>query len=68
MSDRKFESEEEQVAYAAGMEDAAKKFQRPRLTLADVQQMSTREIMDRKAEVDEVLRGGARAGGDTDDD
>jgi hypothetical protein len=54
MSDREFETDAEREAYMAGKADTEKK-QRDPLTLADIRQMSTKEVMDRKREVDKVL-------------
>ncbi len=55
MSDREFDTDAERQAYLAGVEDTAKKLQKPPLTMADIRQMSTKEIMARKREVDKVL-------------
>jgi hypothetical protein len=46
-------SDEQKAAYHQGAQEA---LERPKLTLADIRQMSTQEIMSRKREVDAVLR------------
>jgi transcription antitermination factor NusA-like protein len=50
-----FDSTEEKAGYLRGVQDTVTKMQKPPLTLEDIRQMSTKEIMSRKREVDKVL-------------
>jgi transcription antitermination factor NusA-like protein len=61
-----FENDQEEKGYLRGVEDTVKKMQKPPLTLADIRQMSTKEIMARKREVDKVLAEPNRASDDDD--
>jgi hypothetical protein len=54
---RRFPTTREQAAYEAGLADAAK--HDDPLTLERIKQMTAEEVVERKAEVDAVLSGGA---------
>ncbi len=53
---RRFRTQAEQSAYALGMQDAKPKDDDKPLTLAKVREMSQEEVVERYAEVQEVLR------------
>jgi hypothetical protein len=58
MADREFDTDAEREAYAAGMEEAAKKMQKPPLTMAEIRKMSPQEAAARMPEVREALKRG----------
>ena len=58
MADREFDTDAEREAYAAGIEEAAKKVQKPPLTMADVRKMSKDEVAARMPEVRAALKRG----------
>lgn len=63
-----FATDAEKKAYARGVKETAEKFENPPLSRKDIENMSVREIMDRKHEVDAVLRGDTTTNGDDNDD
>jgi hypothetical protein len=58
MADREFDTDAEREAYAAGIEEAAKKVQKPPLTMADVRKMDKDEVAARMPEVRAALKRG----------
>ena len=57
MADREFETDAEREAFAAGLEEAAKKAREgKKLTVADIKKMSQEEMIDRMPEVRAALK------------
>jgi len=57
MADREFETDAEREAFAAGLEEAAKRAREgKKLTVADVKKMTQEEIVDRMPEVRAALK------------